>query len=73
MKRERRERIKTHVSMKERVVSKIVKKWLYKYYLIISSRIISFEEIPCRAVLPLPIQRLWHYSYFYLSSVRIWY
>jgi hypothetical protein len=28
----RRERIKTHVSMRERVVSKIVKKWLYKYH-----------------------------------------
>jgi len=27
----RRERIKTHVSMRERVGSKVVKKWLYKY------------------------------------------
>jgi len=28
----RRERIKTHVSMRERVVLKIAKKWLYKYH-----------------------------------------
>jgi len=33
MERERRrERIKTHVSMRVRVVSKVVKKWLYKYH-----------------------------------------
>jgi len=28
----RRKRIKTHVSMRERVVPKVVKKWLYKYH-----------------------------------------
>jgi len=33
MERERRrERIKTHMSMRERAVSKVVKKWLYKYH-----------------------------------------
>jgi len=33
MKRERRrEKIKTHVSMRENVVSKVVKKWFYKHH-----------------------------------------
>jgi hypothetical protein len=33
MERERRrERIKTHVSVREMIVSKVVKKWLYKYH-----------------------------------------
>jgi len=26
------ERIKTHVSMREKVVSKVVKEWLFKYH-----------------------------------------
>jgi len=48
MERERRERIKTHVSMRESVVSKVVKKWLYKYHFsnmkILLSRYIPIEK-----------------------------
>jgi len=28
----RRKRIKTHMSMREMVVPKVIKKWLYKYH-----------------------------------------